>query len=365
MLYIGTVLMYIFNQIFGNSKYFRPLMFVFLFILLAGSYGTYDTMIFYDRYNNYLAFTSYTEPGFTFIVELFHKIGFNDRLFMILLSLFELVVLFRFLNKYCINHTIFWGLFLIYPMLMFFTQLRFLLGFTIILGGSIPALIDKGKLWVVRYLVFLLIAYTIHSSSIVFIIFLIVNFIDIKKSIVISIVVSLLLFSVKYFNIIINLFGSFLNTEKVNIVLNEVSRAEGNFGRCIIATIMSLGMAGLLFLVKYKVFGDYVYEQQKISLDLIIKIDVLAFIFVPMILNFSVGFYRISQAILLINYAVIANNIRVSSKHKITYRGAMLNLTVLTIAFLLYISFFRSEEMQLLLQIPFFEDNWIINSIFG
>ncbi|MSS10116.1 EpsG family protein [Clostridium sp. WB02_MRS01] len=361
MLYCLTAVMYFLNFRFGKSKYFSYFLFMFLLVLLAGSYGTYDTMIFYNRYIQYEKFSSFTEPLFTIVVRLFNQWGFSCQQFMLVLSFTELCGLFWFLNKYCKNHTVFFSLFIIFPMLSMFVQLRFLMGFIIVLCGSFPALIERRRLWQLRYIFWLVIAYLFHSSSIVYIVFLLAAYLDLKKTGIVSVIFIAIFSSAGYIQVIISYVSRFYNIQKLESILTATTGTSGQLGRCLLSIAMSIGMFIILWFIKKHILGNYDEDADNGMLDLMLKVDLLSLVFVPMIIFFSSGFYRIPQSLLVLNYITISNNIRITKKWTTTSKSLFLFILTIGAAFVLFYMMYSSAEMQEIVIKPFFKENLYIN----
>lgn len=363
MSYVLFFIFYFANYFLGNLRGFKPLLFVYVYALLAGGYGTYDTQIFYSRYNNPLLYQNYTEPGFSCIVSFFHYLHFTDVEFIAILSLFELYALFYILNRYCTNQAFFWSLFLIYPLLLFFTQLRFLLAFSVVLRFGLPHLLERKKFYLIKYCIAVLVAYSIHSSCIVFLVFPIALFLSEKKTILISLFSFVILSSFTYVSSLLGIFSNIVGEEKISIITNETEKASGNLGRAIMAFLMSFGMYLLLKSIQKRFWGSLcVSERDSTLLNLMIKIDFLCIIFIPLIYSISVGFYRISQALLIPNFIIIANYIGQIMKIKNSKKISGIILSILCISYVIYLfySVFDSSVMQSLVLVPFFEENWIL-----
>ena len=109
---------------------------------------------------------------------IFGRIGLSYRGMIIILIFVSMFLINYRIKKFKINTNLFWALFIIFPGIIQCVQLRFFFGTSIVFSGLIPFLNnEKGSL--VKFLICVFISYFVHSSCLIFLIFL--SFLLFKK----------------------------------------------------------------------------------------------------------------------------------------------------------------------------------------
>lgn len=354
MLYITTFIIFILNLLFARNKKMLVIDFIFLFILLGWSEGSYDTEIYKLRYINPEEYKSFTEPLFDFIVNFFNKIGFSYRLFFIVSAIFELSLIIKFVKKHTQNFGFVLAVFIIFPMITLFVQMRFLLAFTIVLYFGFDKLITHEKKYFIKYIIAILIATMIHYSSIYYIIFLAADLFNTKKIIILTAIATLILSSVTFFSPILNIITSIIGERKVEILLVGSTNVEGNFGRSVFILFIVLG-----YLLIYYLFlkNNICKSEDKRFVDITAKCNILSLTTLPLVYLMSSGFYRINQSLLILNYIAISKFLVYKKKGIFTVNELCIIIFTLIYAIILFFMMYHTEEIYNLVIYPFFEQN--------
>ncbi len=355
MLYICTFFILIFNVLFWKSKKIYILDFIYFFILLGWSDGTYDTLIYIERYMEATRFESFTEPLFNLIIITSNNIGLDYRTFFIISAFIEILLILRFIKKYTNNIGCVVVLFIIYPMITLFVQLRFLLAFTIVLCFGINSLLKKGKFYELKFIIAILIATMIHYSSIIYLILLLADKFKIKKIIILVVIFMIAMSSLTFFTPILNFAKSFMGEEKVDILIEGSTNVDGNVGRTILILFMVLGYYVIYLYMTY----DGSNENNKFA-EKVLKYNILSLITIPLLHLMSSGFYRIPQSLLILNYIAISKYFVKNEKYKIKKKELILALISIAYAIILFLMMYHTREIYDLVIIPFFEQNAIL-----
>ncbi len=152
-----------------------------------------------------------------------------------------------------------------------------------------------------------------------------------------------------------NVISMFLGTTKTSIIENSTG-ASGQFGR--VATCLAYIL--LFFIYYYLVNFKYGLKTIDSNSDFLFKANVLSFMFVPLTLNFGVGFARMPILIGVINYIWIVNKISLikGQKKRIVAYIPML----LILSFILAANLKNQEFWELVIK-PSFENNELIKFI--
>lgn len=354
--FFGTAFCMIqFPNSYKHKKFMLYILFIFIFILHGWSNGAYDVDIGISRYVNYKFYQSFTEIGFNYLVRLGHYLGMEYRTFYVLVSLFELIVIFWFVDKNCSKSPIVMGLFILYPSIILLQYIRNLVALPFILIG-IDALINKSKSYMIKYVVFVLIASTFHLSTLFFLLYLPASFFQKKYIAIASIAGVFVLKAVSNLNFLYKFVERYVGSSKADI-LSRTANAADNFGR-----IVSLSFAIAIFYFMYyflKVIFKVEMDEEKDRL--FFNMNAVLLLCIPLTQSFAVGFSRIPTLIYIVNYVFYVNKIStIDGQKKRVLCYCVLGLFLLG---LLVMSFRNLEYRQLVLY-PFFEQNEFINWLF-
>lgn len=355
MLYLFWIISFLLCVIFSFSKKRKItkrivliVVFIFLFVMLGWARGSNDIEVGINRYNNYQLFQSYTEIGYDFIINSAHNMGLNYRQFFIISAFLEILSLVWFIDRNTKNSPIVLGMFLIWPMVGYLPLTRSLAAFVFVLI-AIDVLLHKPRHYILIYLGLIIIATTIHFSSIFFLLYLVLEYLDLKK------VTILILagFALLYFATGIRLFSSlivqFVGEKRLEIVLSTTN-ASGMLGRLVVVALF----IGEFFFIYYYLKKFFRLDMNDKQSELFYKMNILSFIYIPLILNYGVGFGRFPTMLSVINYCFMVNKIsEIRNQKKRIQVYAVLGLFVIG-SLLLNI---RNAEYRELVVYPLFENN--------
>lgn len=363
MLYIITIIMIILNLLYRDSKKVYCLSFFYCFIMLAFSYGSYDTLIFINRYLHPERYYEFTEILFNAIVMFFNKLKVSYMSFMVMISLIEITLIFNFIKRHSLNNCYVIGLFILYPMLVWFEQLRYLMAFTIVLTCGVECLISKPKHYRVKAFLFIIMATLIHSSSIFWIVLLVAEYLDLKKIKLLTFCSLFMMLLVGVSPDILKLVEMFIGEEKTRIITTLTKLQDGKFGCTVLSACVFL---------EYIVFYKYVQkrkeflgltEKDNIYLDEVYKFNIISIISIPLIWMFTVAFMRIATSLLLLNYIGFSKVMSYKKKMCTTKEKFTITIIVVTYTIMLLIFNIHTEEAVNLILKPFFEQNILWNFI--
>ena len=180
-----------------NDETTYKILFVILLGMLCLRYGQGTDYIGYQLHYslcpteldaNYFTANGTFEKGYRFLMNMLKSIGFSFELFVALISIFEMLMLNRFIKKYCGYKCM--ALLLFFPtfyLTYYFSAMRQGLALSIFIGVAVPLIMDKK--WV-KYIILTFVVASIHKSA--YVMLLIPFLINIKpKSLLIIAVIML------------------------------------------------------------------------------------------------------------------------------------------------------------------------------
>lgn len=170
MAYLIPFLLFVFGHIFPRNRYLTFFFLLYFWVLMGLNTYTPDYESYEDTYNNLFLYPQY-EIGFQGLCALGNIWGLSYQEFRMLFA--ALFVLFTYISATRIspypNYIL--ALFLLWPFVPSVSGIRQVMA-NIIMCCGIPCLYKPGKAQLIKYLFWVLLAWTIHISALFYIVFI-------------------------------------------------------------------------------------------------------------------------------------------------------------------------------------------------
>lgn len=324
---------------------------IFMWIIFGLNTNNVD-LVNYERRFNY-GTHEFAESGFNAIINIIKHLGIDSyQGFLEVLSLVLIAIIFCCILKFTDNIAPTLLLFCFYPFLRFCIEIRFSISFCIILI-AILVLIKDCKYSIPVFMGLTLLATTIHSSSLLY---LILVFHKVKIS------------HRKKFYIIIGITTATVILTYTPIMFYLAYWVSGGSAK-VTEWFTRHGRFGMVIpiaeqIISYVIF-KYAYNLQKkhhvrtkFNADILYEINILMFILIPCYF-INMTFFRLYRVILLINTIFYSQIIYYKPSYntwKITRLGILNTFQILCLS--LYEIFSKSYVWK-----PFFEENQLFNKL--
>ena len=245
------------------------------------------------------------ELGYQVLQTIAHSAGLNFETFRVCVLLLSFVLMYFGLKKLQVGINVPFSLYAIYPFTMDVIQYRNMLAISIIIF-SLHYLLKPGKKNTVKYIIGVLVAFSIHVLSIVYLLLLIANYKSEKKTrrqLIIVLFAASIIFSIvmKMFTgvkILVTSYLFFFNSDKATVY----SRGIINWG-FLYFWLMHLGFVASAYFLKDSVSEDLCgnLDDNNLLPKHFIWYDLVIACTLPLCL-ININFYRIYRNLLLFNY---------------------------------------------------------------
>lgn len=312
------------------------------------------------------------EPGYLFLSKIGIYFDLDYIQYRTLIVFLSLLLMNRLVKKIAKRNSFyFYFLFCFMSIFIESEQLRSFIAFSIVAYGLSFFLFSQKKIPTIIYIICVILASTVHISSLAYLILLLVKFKNRKK----------LIRLIVWFSIIA-CFGIFTGILNIGFVKNILSSiAEGGDGRldaygsisvnlgfmyAFVLNILSLGLLYFLATNSSKEYRQYVirgYENNELKiknsiLEFVILINLVSIIYFPLYM-FDLQFIRLSRNILLINLMTFAMFFLRYRYVKIN-SALILTLSMIVISFWFYFHFVIGDHIEDII-IPFFQEENILS----
>ncbi|MCQ2192706.1 MAG: EpsG family protein [Paludibacteraceae bacterium] len=286
-----------------NKGYFVYLILLGFIVFALNSY-TVDRTIYENRYTywdeDFLLDT--TEPLYTFLIKTMNSMGCTYQTFIGVHATLFLFSVYSFIKKQTKRPTFVLALFFIGAFMHCVCIMRITLAFAVQLFAISLILKNQQKISdFILYVSITLIAMSIHSSCIVFLIFLIVFFIEEKTiaryTIPAFIILSLSVVTLKHFLLT-------FHVEKVEMVYEDMEAGGSVIVVLLLAIIRYLSCLAIV-MVPYKYFKGYKNDISK----KVLSINYIMFALMPL-LYITHDFGRLTYIIFMINICEMSKMIK-------------------------------------------------------
>lgn len=232
--------------------------------------------------------------GFKFLINVSRHLEFDYRLFKLILVLITLLLTELVLIQLTENSWLVWSYYLIFPAIYTYIQIRNAFALAIVAVG-LMFLVKHVKYREVYCVLLIVVACTIHSTCVLFLVIPLLFLLNERVVAIISGVVALLGFATM--GVLPKLAGFVFPQKKIDFYM--VDNAADPFDRVFIAITVLLNIGVLLYI-------HWRSEKDSIELDATLKIS-LAFLCLLPVLVYNKDFLRLDRVIALFMYVAMAN----------------------------------------------------------
>lgn len=357
--YLSTIILNLIAGLNNRKNIIQKVLFLllilFMGILFVGGVNNAD----YNSYQNaYIYQQGKTlEFGFMLLVNISYKIGLSYSGFLVAIFLLGIFLRLQFIKTYANVNYVF-VLFLIFPFVLECVQIRTFLAISIVIFSFKYLFVEKrGNL--LKYIICIIIASTVHKLSVLFFLFIIIKSKNIRR--LMKIVIPITVFVIIYLaynkfsvSILLDLF-SLVEETKADVY------AKGGFSLTYILNIFYVTI-NIIFsywsirLQKDRIDCDLKVNKQIEFSKKILYINIILFICSPLYLAASIIF-RVPRSMYIINYILF--DITRTSIKKGTKTSYLYNVVILAYIILVFIMELYLQRYLVVLHPILFENIFI------
>jgi len=352
----------LYNGVFAYTKKHSKIIvyatMIFIILIMGWNAGTLDNINYLSTYNNirYEIFaTSSSDFGFIWLIKLGNKLGLDWFSFKFMMSILCVPLIYSTVRLFTKNANFVYFFYLMHSFFMDAEQFRNYIALAIFIYAFRFLLKDNMKSKIL-YVLFVLVATSIHSSFIVYLPLLLIRGSDKNKLVKGVAIFSLLLCLVTFLNgnripLIDNVLNYLQSIDtKAAMYLNSTTR----YGFLIPFFLHTFNFITVYIGRKYanKCVTHSLNVEQKRYIDFIFWVNVFAFAFFPLYMQ-TTTFYRLSRNLILLNFIAlsICNDTLGCEIKKKFYLNSLIYLNVS--AWFIYDLLIRANEVL----IPIFKQN--------
>lgn len=308
ILFIFTILL---NFVIGISKKRNNCILLFTILLMGilfiGNITDPDMLNYIRYYNNSAIssdyFTHSSEISFYLFNKICSSLNLDIKIYKSIIFFICFFLLKQTIDYFKANYHLFLSFYLPFNFIMNIIQFRFCLAFCIVLF-ALRYIIDQNNKNLYLYTILVLFASTIHSVSILSLIFLLYT---LKNK---NIVIYLLLFTILFLFILVFIIPNDylqqlllkldIEDARITLYFNTLNKGTG-FIFIIVPILYNIFIIYRFFNSSYKSFLIYVY--------------ILLLAYLPIYI-FSIHFYRLPQLLNILTYAMACHEIQLLNFHK-------------------------------------------------
>lgn len=320
-----------------------------MWVLFAGNQDNADYSNYEYIYNSvdYTGAYSAVESGFELLMKLSVYFGFSYQFFLMIYSSIGLILIINSLKAYTNNVNVVLGLYFIFPFMLDIVQIRNFMSMAILIY-SFKYLLEVSKGATLKYIFAILIASQFHVSSIYYLLFILIKYISVKKTIYISIGVTIAGFILQ--STILNFVLQILKMERYSLYFANTTPLYG-------IALFLLYYLAVLLLLKISINKNS-NSQQLFFSNIVLKANILLFPTLILIVQ-DIDFFRLLRNMMVINYVVFCFNFsfqRISLEKEKTMFGTIILLFVSISAYIfIYAQTFESVVVKI------FTENYFLN----
>lgn len=261
-----------------------------------------DTYAYNNVYEDMLANNSYSgniygiDSGFIFLMKILSRFGVSFYIFRMLLFLISCILIFISVKCITVNYDIVFCLYLYFPFCYDRIQIRQFFSYAIVIFAMKYIVVEEKK--AIKYIICVIAASLIHSTAIVYLLYLFALLPDQKYiKYLIKIVSGLCVVCVLGGANLIGAFSNIINNEK----FTRYGFGESDYRMNVYLQIFEIVMFGAFLYLDNKILNKKDDEKYKI-LSSILN---LSMFFLPFVLV-SLSFERLMRPFIILTYGVVA-----------------------------------------------------------
>jgi len=358
MTYLATLYVFLINFLNGLKKGSRIVLYssiLFMALLFGGIYNCADDNAYQNFYSYIKTYglTSYssTEYGFVFLAYIGTKIGLSYRLFRTMIAVVGLYLMQKTAFEYTRKYSLVFLLYFIYPFMIDVIQFRNFLSSAIVIY-SMQFIVDGSKRSNYKYLIGIIIAFSIHYIAVFFLPFVFIKKYSIRRLArvaLISVPVFCILTSTP---LIPNMIRNIVSEEQMIHLNFYFQRANWGFLLLWARQLSFFTLTYLCFLIIEK---SDLEDNWKAFNNLIIKLNIFTIIVCFPLLMFNGNFFRLLRPILFLNYILISQLMYLEARKGFLYFGLAVFLTLIYFG----MDIVTQANVKTVL-IPFFQSNYYL-----
>lgn len=351
-----------------HSKLLSIITFAFILIMFTGYYNIGNMSLdFYGYMSNYndigvgTAPTYNMEIGYVLLMKIGNLIGLNFFIFKIIITIICSLLIIKTISQYTKNYNAICFLYMLYPIIADTERFRNFIALSILIYAIrfLMRNTNKDKL---KYVIFILLASTLHSSMIIYLLFLLVNIANKNRLVKYIAVSTIILCFIAFINHNImpglDYISSIFPSEKL---LNQLSNVT-NYGYLIPFSLHAINLI-LIYISKRNISNftlssysrnETVTKESFSYINFIFWVNVLSITFFPLYMH-SLIFSRLTTDLSLLNFIAYAITIDSFRKGSSIRFGFIVSASIILIVWL-YSDFFISMTPDMVFK-PFFEQN--------
>lgn len=352
---IGFILLYFgyFSSLFSNRfKVLRLLLLLFMSILIFGNFENADYYSYSGRYEYIKEFgetIDNNQLGFYLLMKICAFFGLNYNGFLLITTLISFYFIDSTVSKYCHNRHLVYSMYMIYPFFLDAVQIKHFLASSIIIY-CVRYLEENSFKNNIKYVIFVLLASTIHIASIFFLPVIFIIRKDIYTIFKYSILIVLAFIFLSNIGVIENV-SKLIMGGRVDSYFDNRPR----FGWILMYTNQLVNIC-IVFILKRKIYNLYSLDSKEARIaDIVCKINTYLIILFPLYL-INMVFDRILRMTMILTYILISITFFKSNINKKIIVLGLLSFYLL-IMFYIYVYPFRESVFYSILN-----NNFIFNT---
>jgi hypothetical protein len=339
------------NSISKSNKIVLYSTSVLLVLFMGGIYNCADDQNYKDFFGyvkqHGLHFFASIEIGFIFLVFVAGKIGLTYTLFRTFIGFIGLILIQKTVLDFTKKYSFVYLLYFIYPFMLDVIQYQNFLATSIVIY-SMRFLVQSSKKGDIKFLIGILVAFSIHYMAVFFLPFVLIKKISVKELFLSAVILVPVLCLLTSSPLIPNLVNKVVGKDLAAILEVYFKRAHWGFLLLWARQISISFVTYFCFLLVQESDFD---DKWKIFNNLVIKLNIYLVIICFPLMMFDGNFFRLLRPLLILNYIVISQTVFLRQK-----KGLYLALVALIIIVSYLLMDVLGTNFHSIL-IPFFQNN--------
>lgn len=368
MIAIIAVAIFVMGAIKPKSKKIFGFICVFMWLLMAFTYGNADEPVYIARYTQSGVWTGQTELLYGLIINVCNRLGFSFLQFKAVVTAAQMLLVASTVWKYSKQPNLVMLLYFLCPFTLNVAQMRHALASAVFIFGVrylIEDYEDKPKRFKitnndVKYVICILLATMIHTASLIWLVLLFAKKFSIVFNILFTAIINILIIFVITPSNLAMIASKFGAADRIAAYLSEEyqTTAWRHYGQI----VWVLFVAFIVFSICIHIINNKKLYKNFNQISLAFKANIAILCICGILLRYTGEVYRMQEGMFVLNYILITNSLKKDdySNYNFYYR----DVKVISLALVYVIGVMWMMILQHNLEtiwLPVFQNNYFFD----
>lgn len=365
MIAIISIIVFALGVIKPKSKIMFGVTCLFMWILMAFTYGNADEAVYIARYTQSNVWEGQTELLYGLLIDVSNSLGLSFWQFKAVITAIQMLLIASTVWKYSKQPNLVMFLYFLCPFMLNIAQMRHALASAVFIFGArylLEEYEDKPKYFKItysdiKYVICIFVATLIHTASLIWLVLLFAKKFSFSFNVFFTAVVNILILFVVTPSNLVLIASKFGASDRIAAYLSDEYQTTEwrHYGQI----IWVLFVAIIVYIICFHLLNNKKTYKNIEQTRLVLKLNVVILCICGVLLRYTGEVYRLQEGLFILNYILITNSLK--KEDYSNYNFFQRDIKVLLLAFVYVLGVMWMMILQHNVQtilLPVFQNNY-------